>query len=136
MFYMICIRDYLSVYFRNLTLIWSPLKYYYLQIGHFPFDVCHWSSLVIHRITAVLKILTYIITARPVGLATILAMMYVATFKTAVILYIFQGYFVHTNKISVWSSGIWIPIKRIIWWPVGKAFMMFTCQNNISTMKH
>ena len=135
MFYMVCIRDYLSVYFRNLTLIWSPLKYYYQQIGHFPFDVWHCSSLVIYRITAVLKILTYI-TLSQLFLAAILEMMYVATFKTTLILYISQGYFVHTNKISVWSSGIWIPIKRIIWWPVGKAFMMFTSQNNISTKKH
>ena len=41
----------------------------------------------------VLKISTYIITARPVGPAAILAIMSVSTFKTADILYVTDSYY-------------------------------------------
>jgi len=54
-------------------------------------DVKHIMTSQIKTITSVLKALTYIITnipARPIGLAEILAIMSVSTFKIAIILYL------------------------------------------------
>jgi len=63
-------------------------------------DVKHIFMSLIKTITPVMKISTYIITcitARPVGLAVILVIMSVSTFKTAIILHIYyeQG---HTHE--------------------------------------
>jgi hypothetical protein len=48
-----------------------------------------------NNISPVLKISTYIITDCPIGLAAIIVTMSVSTFKTAIILYLFQQYVTH-----------------------------------------
>ena len=58
-------------------------------------DVEHIMTSSIKTIMPVLKISTYIITECPIGLAAIIVTMSVSTFKTAIILYLFQQYVSH-----------------------------------------
>ena len=92
----------------------------YQEIGHFPFDIENYQS-VWHQthlrqaIIPVLKISTYIITsltARPVRLAVILAIMSVSTFKIAIILCWFLSimwvFFLWSQQVIFLVSMEWL----------------------------